>query len=492
MLFNEEVTMKKAAVVLLLAIVGILSGCNMVGKNGETETAGASVTDGQLPYSGQREMETIRISLDDFGGQEIHIREKEKRTISERYDIPDRIRLEKYIPSAKLTVCIDAMVVVPDEKKIPIAKIKRCTFSQELVSTLFHGLCDSEMVKKTSSENLSKIQIAQIIVDTEEEMNRYEKDPVMQYYYQEELQDLVKQFENAPLFVNEDVCDGSMYLIERRSEAGKKYYLGVDAVSRDHSEYFIVTNPIFDENGLQDNSNIRWNDSHLYFHNWRNKNISGDYGTRIVIEDPFEPRELKNLNLEIEFLPAYAKSYAEWFFEHMGIDNLSVNSIILLLDKDNSNKYSYQLLCSQGVGKVAGTYFDIGVGSESEGEESYYWLYESIKMCVDEEGIYYFSWDAPISIQDIIMLDAPLIPFEDVLNRLIETLAKKEGIEEDVVCIKKITLSLQRIVITGSEEEGLLIPVWNFYGSDEQMSKSISLLSINAMDGSIIDPIRGY
>ncbi|MCL2671010.1 MAG: DUF6034 family protein, partial [Clostridiales bacterium] len=49
--------------------------------------------------------------------------------------------------------------------------------------------------------------------------------------------------------------------------------------------------------------------------------------------------------------------------------------------------------------------------------------------------------------------------------------------------IDRVTLTLQRIVDEGAYESGLLIPVWNFYDK----SSGMSLLCINAIDGTIIE-----
>lgn len=57
-----------------------------------------------------------------------------------------------------------------------------------------------------------------------------------------------------------------------------------------------------------------------------------------------------------------------------------------------------------------------------------------------------------------------------------------------------------RVFEQGSAENGLLIPVWNFYGTrqrtftDGETDETIPgiMLSINAVDGSIIDRALGY
>jgi hypothetical protein len=67
--------------------------------------------------------------------------------------------------------------------------------------------------------------------------------------------------------------------------------------------------------------------------------------------------------------------------------------------------------------------------------------------------------------------------------------------------INRVTLSLHRIIEQNSNESGLLVPVWSFYGKlvtdpDDPVFRSeilgVSFLTINAIDGSIIDLYKGY
>ncbi len=68
--------------------------------------------------------------------------------------------------------------------------------------------------------------------------------------------------------------------------------------------------------------------------------------------------------------------------------------------------------------------------------------------------------------------------------------------------IDRIALELQRVTEHNAIDRGMIIPVWNFYGSVEyeynfEWSNSRnglpeSLLTINAVDGSVIDAWQGY
>ena len=78
-----------------------------------------------------------------------------------------------------------------------------------------------------------------------------------------------------------------------------------------------------------------------------------------------------------------------------------------------------------------------------------------------------------------------------------------EGIVSYKIELTRARLSLQRVMERNNFTSGLLIPVWNFYGRavsayasgetyDNAPYDGGPLLSINAIDGSIIDLARGY
>lgn len=86
-------------------------------------------------------------------------------------------------------------------------------------------------------------------------------------------------------------------------------------------------------------------------------------------------------------------------------------------------------------------------------------------------------------------------------------LSKKDNEQKVRIDISKIRLEFNRIVEKNSIDFGLLIPVWSFYGKvifiNEDGSETIRpgfyndgrdeiIVQINALDGSIIDLMKGY
>lgn len=98
-----------------------------------------------------------------------------------------------------------------------------------------------------------------------------------------------------------------------------------------------------------------------------------------------------------------------------------------------------------------------------------------------------------------------LLPFDDVLNVFRQQIFRSiyldpaEGNQPETVenmVVERIVLSYMRVKKKDAPNEQYLLPVWDFMGYTEDISKewfaNQSLLTINAIDGSIIDRNAGY
>jgi len=175
--------------------------------------------------------------------------------------------------------------------------------------------------------------------------------------------------------------------------------------------------------------------------------------------------------------------------------------------------------------------------------------YESLLVRIDAEGLLRLEWIAPMMVTEQLTENTALLPLEEIFNCFgkmawIKTDAKEQlGWENDngkvVACVQtnveRVRLSLMRVESGGGY---LLIPVWDFYGYTElldqdgnpfsfettrqnseyaeygkkgdgeytasikktqaekdynrMLERQTSLISINAIDGSIIDRLTGY
>ena len=175
--------------------------------------------------------------------------------------------------------------------------------------------------------------------------------------------------------------------------------------------------------------------------------------------------------------------------------------------------------------------------------------YESLVVCVDAKGLLRLQWLSPMTVERVISEHTALLPLDDVLDCFGKMAFVKSDAAEQLgwqndggkilsgvkTTVERVRLSLMRIESGG---DYLLIPVWDFYGFAEyfdqngaifsfattqpnseyteygkrgeeevtsslqkteaeraynrMLEKQTSLITINAIDGSIIDRLTGY
>ncbi|MBP3538957.1 MAG: hypothetical protein J6J62_03830 [Oscillospiraceae bacterium] len=144
------------------------------------------------------------------------------------------------------------------------------------------------------------------------------------------------------------------------------------------------------------------------------------------------------------------------------------------------------------------------------------WAYERVQVYVTGDKIAWFSWTNPYTEPEIIDDNAALLPFSDIQDifakmvfvknhYLLEANRVNGFVTVRNMDIDKLKLTLMRVRSKDSLSDGTIIPVWDFYGTvsaraaDMQHSALVSdelhygvVLSINAIDGTVVDRALGY
>ncbi len=149
-----------------------------------------------------------------------------------------------------------------------------------------------------------------------------------------------------------------------------------------------------------------------------------------------------------------------------------------------------------------------------------FWPQESIELCITDSGIDYMRWEMPTQQTKVLNTNVELLPFDEIQERfkkqiLIEGLWTNPNDSELVsrkITISHVKLGMMQVRKKDSYDGLIMIPAWNFYGSEtyqysgplegvalnenyEYVNDQLaghSFLTINAIDGSIINPILGY
>ena len=216
-----------------------------------------------------------------------------------------------------------------------------------------------------------------------------------------------------------------------------------------------------------------------------------------------------------------AQAYAEQLLTELGITDFTcvVARIAPLIprffdEQQDVCPCAYELLFTRQVAGVNVTYNDVksSGGSIYRDTPDYTpsWGYEYIKIFVDDAGVFAMEFSHPHEVTEIVTERAEILPLEEAVasfERMIgyqyaayET-GQRELCDDAYLCIDEIRLGLTRIAEKNAQQQGYLVPSWTFFGhyklSDfwpdgEGHHGTEAILIVNALDGSIIDPDRGF
>ena len=129
------------------------------------------------------------------------------------------------------------------------------------------------------------------------------------------------------------------------------------------------------------------------------------------------------------------------------------------------------------------------------------WPLENIEIRVNDSGIVGFDYNAPLEVSETVVENSNMKSFDEVRGTFEQMVtvanAKVDSdLDSDVVIeIDRVVLGYARISEADSYDTGLMVPVWDFQGkkTDEYGTEyKGGIMTINAIDGSVIDRSLGY
>lgn len=146
----------------------------------------------------------------------------------------------------------------------------------------------------------------------------------------------------------------------------------------------------------------------------------------------------------------------------------------------------------------------------ADGKESVEpWRQENIQVIVNDEGAVGFRWEYPPEIIETINENTAIKTFDEIKETARTILPIKIGDKIPVGNRKDVTvmicearLTMMRVANRGTSNEYYYLPVWDFIGyygevmntkiTEDYISATTCFLTLNAVDGSIIDRGLGY
>lgn len=458
------------------------------------------------------------------------------------YGVPERF--QKTVSEGNLTINCDVAVELPETYKLPMARVEAGRFSQEQVYALFGALCaDTPMYLLPDVQD--KAYYEQKIIDCQARLAKGTDEDTVKFL-KTMLQGFQAQYEKAPEAIDMIPADGTMesreYEINENgvlSGTTMMFCAASDPHNYDQSTNFNVQNDSdytqaetsswVDEEG---NSQVMVPRSG----SWLEYNRGGydtsclkycENGTKLADVTALSLTGGKAENCLLSTTPKQARDTVEALLKKAGIDDMVIDTVSLYSSKSSmppefiermkeegqyeeeppeTHVYAFRLLRNLNGVKTESTQ-DTSVTSTDGMDYGAEWDYEELTIIADDQGVASVYWIGPLVVKEVITDDTAILPFgdiEDIFEKMIvmNTRIYTDPNQKEQIDITRVTLSLQRIVEKDSNSMGLLVPVWNFYGShtswDDAGEKHTSdipfmpYLSINAIDGSVIDVQQGY
>ena len=130
--------------------------------------------------------------------------------------------------------------------------------------------------------------------------------------------------------------------------------------------------------------------------------------------------------------------------------------------------------------------------AETSNSDDIVWRNEKIQLEVGTDGVLAFRWEMPCQVTEVITDNASLMPFDKItgIAGLMLPETHSGSISKQTFAIHRVDLTLMRIRDKGTTT-GRVVPVWDFWGSADDSFDQV-LLTLNAVDGSVIDRALGY
>jgi hypothetical protein len=437
-------------------------------------------------------------------------------TISDKIGAEKTYSKELADANGKVAIHVNAQVVVPDAKEVSVQKVERGTFSQETVDVLREHLVKGELFAGgddmlTKDDIRRQILAIEQLVAQKQTLNRNgEFDPNIE---SGELDYLKKKLETAPDTRDETPISGKLEPFEDGIYSAGERLLGL--AQSDQGGYESLT--VYNDYKSSVNLLVYTSEKNTFSANM------GDYITKEAAGPNSFPTSTEIASIPgISITKEGAQQQADALVAALGIDYLTCYSIEkayggsrdeALRSNSNPLKCVWFIRYVRKVNEIPVTYTAYDCMSIEENSQSAPWSYEDMTFAIDDNGIVGFRWSSPYKFTEVVTENSNLLTFKDITD-VFDTMSlavnawdgpregnpNLTGIE---INVDEIRFGLTRVTEENKRDSGLLIPVWDFFGTMTYIQEAngqprktdigyIPILTVNAIDGTIIDRSLGY
>lgn len=426
---------------------------------------------------------------------------KENKTVAEMLNAPDRMRLSITDPKGDVCVNVDADILLPDTDSIPVVKVRGRDFTQEEADRIFdYFIGDADFNNRFETGYTFE---EERLMHWMEELSK-ETDPAER----ESLQRNIDKFKSAGVTIPDkphDILPASK--VFELTKSGAMQIKGYSKEGNNH-KYLCISNHLAES-------------KNMVLYTCEQKGYA-DIGH----EANYLSKALKNnleklglgaaLQIPLYISPEDAEKKAEDALRALKISDMELYSCEevwggALLHGGNVKqqvRHAYRLEFVRSIDGTLLTYAEnkinrtsVEIDERTGARLAPSWPYERVMFIIDDTGIVEFLWESPYEVTEQVVENAKLIPFKDIeaiFSKMIFVAHAQSGGDSKLTFnIDRVQLGMMRIQDKYSPGTGLIVPVWDFFGTMALDGHGIntghtSHLTVNAIDGSIINRFKGY
>lgn len=452
--------------------------------------------------------------------------------------------------SQHVDVDVDARVDIPSADKMSVIRIGQKKIDQSLLDKIKEELIPGEKLydgavlrTRTRSSIEEEIQMwRREIADLENGGYSSEDVQTMREEYQGMIDSLQEEYESAPVDVplQEHPSDGLLHSVKELYEGdsqdgfyaweyelnpdGDIYYGVTDGRNGAYSSLYVQNNEDYgnclrfacNRHGAVNLSSVAV-DGRTYLGRWK---ADAPFSKEDMIMEIGGEDELEEYtDMPVTITADQARSQAEELLEHLGLTSFELFENELYCEipdiqqnQNGNGKVGYhRVYVLKYLRKIDGVFVNnegdskFTDGWDGDDYVKKEWGGESIEIKVNDDGIVGFYYNFPLEIIETVADQASMKGFDeikDIFEQMVVVANAQEGAEEDErvhISVDEVVLRYTRISEADSFDTGLLVPVWDFMGSitdsygEKDIRKSQNcVLTVNAIDGTVIDRRLGY
>ncbi len=449
--------------------------------------------------------------------------------IAEKYDsYKTSINDEKL----KVSVNVDAKVDIPKTDKMSVLRVKQKDISQELLDSVKKALLgDKELYDGGATNVQTKADIEAAISELQQwikEVKESGEDKTLIDEYQDNIDEYQKKYETAPekVEVTDGKIDGKIHKVSEKVAEGKfnDYYEWQQDLNPDGDVFYGISDASdgwYESLYVQNNKNyancIRYSKvKDDYLHDTTFVSIEGTNlgkGSPTVCPADEDISSIDSIyeredgihptcqNETVTITEEEALTKAKDLLTSIGIDNFECNESGLFNELLSGESYR-KVYIFKFVRTIDGVKLFTGDEKFTDGYQGgeyvkKQWPTECVEVKVNDDGIVEFTYNAPLEVTETVVDKTSMKSFEEIKS-IFESMVVVANAQEDFkknITVDTVKLRYERISEKDSFDTGLLIPAWDFAGtidSDKLGANDGSVLTINAIDGSVINRELGY